>query len=78
MARVRYLGIYPVKFPESIEIEGMQTVSEVMAPLIEKTGMPSDFFWNRHLVLLNGKRPEMDDAVSDGDNLQILSYSEGG
>lgn len=78
MLKIKYLGIYPFTVPESIGIEGTQTVSSIMKTLILSNSMPEDFFWDRHLVLLNGKQPEMDDFVSDGDSIQILSFSEGG
>ena len=78
MASVRYLGIYQLKLPTSIPIEGSQTVTQTMVPLIKASKMTDDHFWDTHLVLVNGRRPEMDELVVDSDKLDILSYSEGG
>ena len=80
MLNVRYLGIFPLEdiVPREFPIEGMQTVAQVMAPLIEICNMPDDFFWENHLVLLNGERPDMEASIADGDSLEILSYHDGG
>jgi hypothetical protein len=78
MVRIRNLGNYPINIPDFIRIEGVRTVAEVMTYIIDNCKVPEDFFWNRHFILLNGKRPEMEDTVSKGDMLDIISYSEGG
>ena len=78
MLKVKYLGTFPVTLPGEIAIDGMQTLAEAMKPLIKACRMPEDFFWENHLVLLNGRRPLLEDPIADGDLLHILSYVEGG
>ena len=78
MLKVKYLGIFPVTIPAEIPIENKATLNEVMVTLIEACKMPEDYFWDHHLILLNGRQPELEETVADGDLLQILSYSEGG
>ena len=78
MLKIKYLGIFPVTIPSEMSLENIKTLADVMTPLIEACKMPEDFFWERHLILLNGRSPELDEPVADGDLLQILSHSEGG
>ena len=78
MLSLKYLGIYALTLPEEISLEDKETLGDVMAEVIEASNMPDEFFWERHLVLLNGNQAELDEPVSDGDLLQVLSYSEGG
>jgi len=78
MAIIKYYGIFPLELPGELRIDGSQTVEQTMIPLIKACNMPDDFFWGNHLVLLNGVRPEMSDLMTDDDELQILSYHDGG
>ena len=78
MLRVKYLGTFPITLPGEIPIGDMRTLADAMVPLIEACKMPENFFWENHLVILNGERPQLDDPIADGDLLHILSYVEGG
>ncbi len=78
MVRIKYIGSYELNLPESIELDGVPSIEEVMKRLVSGCGLPEDYFWEWHFVLLNGGRPEMDDSVTDGDRLEIIMYSEGG
>jgi len=76
--KVKYLGIFPVSLPEEVPLAENMTLADVMAQLIKACNMPDEFFWDRHLIVVNGRRPQLDELASDGDLLNILSYSEGG
>jgi len=78
MLKVKYLGLFPVTLPDEISVGRGQTLAQVMESLIKACKMADDFFWEHHLVILNGRQPEMEEVVHEGDLLHILSYSEGG
>jgi len=76
--KVKYLGIFPVTVPGEVSFDAGQTLAEVMVPLINACKMSDEFFWDHHLIIVNGRRPQLDERASDGDLLHILSYTEGG